>query len=84
MSTSPVEPSVWVVVPIVVQRYLPGGMFPAKYISTMPAMMPSLEKSKGPLANRRIADRGMGIWFPMVARGRAGHIRKIGDQDIML
>lgn len=80
MSTSPVESSVWVIIPIMVQGYLPHGMSLAKHVSTVPAMMASLEKSKGSLADGRIADRCIGIQFPMVARGRACDFRETGGQ----
>ena len=56
VSTSPIESSFWMIVPVLVKGYLPHGMLPAKNVSTMPAMVPSLEKSKGFVADKRIAD----------------------------
>ena len=56
VSTSPVEPPIGMIVPVLVKGYLPHGMLATKYIPTVPAMMPSLEESKLLLADRRIAD----------------------------
>lgn len=80
MSTSPVESSIWVIVPIMVQGYLPHGMSLAKHVSAVPAMMPSFEQSEGSLADGCIANLSIGIWFPMFARGRACDVGETGGQ----
>lgn len=68
------------VVPFLVERYLPYGMLPAEHIPTVSAMMPSLEESEGFLADGRVANRGMGVWFPVPARGRTRDFGEIGGQ----
>ena len=53
-------------------------MLPAKHVTAVSAMMPSLEESEGCLAYRGVADGGVGIWFPVPARGWAGDFGEIG------
>lgn len=80
VSASPVESPVGMIVSVLVQGYLPHGMLPAKHVPTVPAMMPSLEESEGFLADGRVADRGMGVWFPMAARGGTCDCGETGGQ----
>ena len=56
VSASPVESPLGMIISVLVERYLPHGMLPAKHIPTVPAMMPSFEEPKGFLADRRVAD----------------------------
>ena len=76
--TCPVKSPVWVIVAVLVERYLPHRVLPAKHVTAVSAMMPSLEESKGCLAHRRVTNGGVGIWFPVPARGWAGHFGKTG------
>lgn len=76
MPTCPVKSPVWVIVAILVERYLPHRVLPAKHVTAVSAMMPSLEESEGCLAYRRVTNKGVGIWFPVLARGRAGDFGK--------
>lgn len=84
VSTSPVESPLWMIVPVLVQRYLPHGMLPAKYIPTVSAVMPPFEEAEGSLAHRRIADCGIGVKFPMAARGWACDFGEIGGRHGLL
>lgn len=68
------------IVPVLVERYLPYRVFSAKDVPAVPAMVPSLEESEGSLADWRVADRGVCVWFPMAARGWAGDFREVGGR----
>ncbi len=84
MSTSPMESPVRMIVPVLIERYLPHGMLPTKHIPTVPTMMPSLEETKGLLADRCVADGGLCVRLPVIARGRTGYFGEAGDQYRLL
>lgn len=66
------------VVPVLVQRYLPHGVLAAKHVPAVPAMVPPFEEAEGSLAHRRVADGGVDVGFPVAARGRACDFGEIG------
>ena len=80
MSTCPIEAPLRMIVPVLVQWYLPYRVLPAKDIPAVPAMVPSLEESEIFLADRRIADLGGRVCFPKIARGWACDFWEVGGR----
>lgn len=80
VSASPVESAVRVIVRVLIEGYLPHGMFPTEHVPTVPAMVASLEESEGILADGSIADGGLLVGFPMIAVWRTGDLGEIEDQ----
>lgn len=77
MPASPLNHPVWMKICVLIKRDCPLGMLAAKYVSAVPAMMPSLEETEIFLAYWRIADCRVGVGFPVLARWWAGHFREI-------
>ena len=56
-----------------------GGMRVAEDVPAVPAVMAPLQEGEGRLADRRVADQRIGIWFPMFARRWPGYCPQVVD-----
>lgn len=77
MPTGPPHRTVRVEFRIMVQRGLVARMLVAEDMPAMPAVVPPFKKVEGFMADRGVTDRGLGIGFPVLARGRAFDGREI-------